>query len=211
MPLRSGIEDRAAVLCAALALAALQVSPWLALPAAVLLSGVIQLLLQGSRRIEVIETIQESPFLRFRVMPLPELEDTSSEVEALQRTMLDLATRLLALGPPQIQIDLQRMVTELERPVQQAYVLSSLTSIDTDRQYRLLAASSQREVLSLVVDYLNHEVQVLEVQDQISKAVASIRRAPSRASACRMRGARSGTCCRTASSRTHSTRRSTRN
>lgn len=133
--------------------------------------GTIQLMLQGNRRIERLEAIQESPFPRFKVRLLPELEDTGSDVEALHRTMLDLAARMLALGSPQMQIDLKQLISELEKPVQQAYVLSSLTSISMEKQYRLLAANSQYDALRLIVDYLTYEVQVLEMQSQISKAV----------------------------------------
>jgi len=135
--------------------------------------GVIQVMLQGNRRIQRVEATQTSPYLRFKAGNLPDLDDSGSEVEAMHRTMLDLAARMLSLGPPQMQIDLDQMVSELEHPVQQAYVLSSLTSIDVEKQYQLLAANTQLDALRLVVDYLNHEVQVLEVQSQISKAVGA--------------------------------------
>ena len=133
--------------------------------------GTIQLMLQGNRRIERVEVTQDDPFPQFNVKLLPELQDTSSEVEALHRTMLDLAARMLSLGPPQMQVDLKQLISELDRPVQQAYVLSSLTSISMEKQYRLLAANSQYDALRLIVDYLTYEVQVLEMQNQISKAV----------------------------------------
>jgi ATP-dependent Lon protease len=135
--------------------------------------GLIHLMAQGSRRIERVEVVQETPFRQFRVSELPELSDTGPEVEALHRTLLDLAARMLSLGPPAMQIDLQQMVSDLDQPVQQAYVLSSLTSIDMQKQYRLLAAQTQLEALQLAVDYLTHEVQVLEMQQQISTAVES--------------------------------------
>ncbi|MCG6967767.1 MAG: LON peptidase substrate-binding domain-containing protein [Chromatiaceae bacterium] len=99
--------------------------------------GVIQIMLQGRRRIERAEVVQTSPFPLFQVGYLPEPMDAGPEVEALQRTMLDLAARMLSLGPPQMQIDLEKMVADLERPIQQAYVLASLTSIDVDKHNRL--------------------------------------------------------------------------
>jgi ATP-dependent Lon protease len=135
--------------------------------------GIIQIMLQGSRRVEMVDVEQSSPYPRYRVKYLPEPEDTGSEVEALHRTMLDLAARMMSLGPPQMQIDLEHMVSDLEKPVQQAYVLTSMTSIDVDKQNRLLSANTQLEGLQLAVDYLTHEVQVLELQNQISKAVES--------------------------------------
>jgi ATP-dependent Lon protease len=133
--------------------------------------GVIQLLLQSDRRITREAVLRNDPYLECRAGYLPELDDSDSEVEALHRTMLDQAARMLELGPAQMQIDLQKLVSGLEQPVEQAYVLSSVISISTEKQYQLLAANSQLEALRLIVDFLNHEIQVLEIQQQISSAV----------------------------------------
>jgi ATP-dependent Lon protease len=134
---------------------------------------VIQLMIQGNRRIERIAAIHSSPYPKVQFRILPELVDTSAEVEALHRTMLDLAAQMLSLSPSQIQFDLDQMISVLERPIQQAYILSTLTSIDVEKQNQLLAANSQLEGLQLIVEFLTHEIQVLEVQDQISKSIES--------------------------------------
>jgi ATP-dependent Lon protease len=134
---------------------------------------VIHLMVQGIRRIERIAVEQTSPYPLFQVRILPELDETGPQVEALHRTMLDLAAQMLSLGSLQSKIDLNQLVSELERPIQQAYVLSSFTSIDVEKQIRLLSANSQQEALQLVVDFLTHEVQVLEVQNQISNSIKS--------------------------------------
>jgi len=133
--------------------------------------GSIHLILQGSGRIERGEALRQLPFLEFEVSLLPELVDTSPEVEALQRTLLDQASKMLALGSPAMQVDLRQLVYDIEQPVQEAYVLCALASLDVGRQYRLLAAGSQLEALQLAVDFITHEVHVLEVQQQISSAV----------------------------------------
>ena len=134
---------------------------------------IIQLMIQGIRRIKRLSVEKTSPFHLFQVRALPELNDSGTEVEALHRTMLELAAKMLSLGPAHMQIDLEQMVSELEKPIQQAYILSSFTSINVDKQNRLLSASSQREGLQMVVDFLTHEVQVLEVQQQISSSIKS--------------------------------------
>jgi len=135
--------------------------------------GTIHLLLQAGRRIEREALLKSDPCLECRAAYLPELNDTGSEVEALHRTMLDQAARMLEIGPAQMQIDLKQLVADLERPVEQAYVLSSVISISIEKQYRLLEANSQLEAMRLIVDYLNHEIQVLEIQHQISSAVST--------------------------------------
>jgi len=135
--------------------------------------GVINLVLQAGRRIERQALLRESPYLECRSGYLAEPDDGGSEIEALHRTMLDQAARMLELGPAQMQIDLRQLVADLERPIEQAYVLSSVISLGIDKQYRLLAAGSQLDALRLIVDYLNHEIQVLEIQQQISSAVTT--------------------------------------
>jgi ATP-dependent Lon protease len=135
--------------------------------------GSISMLLQADRRIERQALQQLDPFLECRATLMPVLSDGGSEVEALQRTMLDQTARMLEIGPAQMQIDLKQLVADVEKPVEQAYVLSSLISISIEKQYRLLAAGSQLEALRLIVDYLKHELQVLEIQQQISSAVST--------------------------------------
>jgi ATP-dependent Lon protease len=135
--------------------------------------GVINLLLQAGRRIERTELLHSDPYLACRASYLPENDDSNSEVEALHRTMLDQAARMLELGPAQTQIDLTQLVSDIEKPAEQAYVLSSVISISTEKQYQLLAANSQLEALQLIVGFLHHEIQVLELQQQISSAVTS--------------------------------------
>ncbi len=135
--------------------------------------GTINLVLQAGRRIERELLTSESPFLECQSAYLAEPGDTGSELEALHRTMLDQAARMLELGPAQMQIDLKQLVSDLEKPIEQAYVLSSVISISIDKQYQLLAANSQLEALRLIVDFLKHEIQVLEIQQQISSAVTA--------------------------------------
>lgn len=52
---------------------------------------VIQLMVQGIRRIERIAVERTSPYRKFRIRVLPEPDETGPQVEALHRTMLDLA------------------------------------------------------------------------------------------------------------------------
>lgn len=134
---------------------------------------VIQLMVQGIRRIKRARIQQSLPYPIYQVNFLPELDDSGPQVEALHRTMLELAQQMLALGSSPMRIDLEQLVAELERPIQQAYILSSFTSIDVEKQVRLLSANSQQEALQMVVDFLTHEVQVLEVQNQISSSIRS--------------------------------------
>ena len=65
------------------------------------------------------------------------------------------------------------MIEQVETPLHQVYVLSSLLSLKREDEQRLLGAASQAEALQLVHDFLTHEVQVLEVRQKIADQAQS--------------------------------------
>ena len=65
------------------------------------------------------------------------------------------------------------MIEQVETPLQQVYVLSSLLSLKREDEQELLGATSQAEALRLVHDFLIHEVHVLEVRQKIASQAQS--------------------------------------
>ena len=128
----------------------------------------MSILVQGFHRIERIGVILEQPYLNVRVRILPEPQDTGTEVEALQRAVGDLGNRMIALVQPQVQAGLNQIFSEVKKPLHQVYLLGSLLSLDLEKEITLLSAASQREALQLIHGYLTHEVQVLELRNQIA-------------------------------------------
>src|SRR5439155_22688253 len=53
--------------------------------------GVIELIVQGLDRVQLLRAEQNEPFLRARLSTLPLPEDSSTEVEALHRAIVELA------------------------------------------------------------------------------------------------------------------------
>lgn len=133
----------------------------------------MSVLVQGFQRVERIGVVLERPYLNVRVRFLPEPEDSSTEVEALHRAVRDLASRMIELVQPQIQASLGQILAEVEKPLHQVYLLGSLLSLDLEKEMALLAVSSQREALQLIHGYLSHEVQVLELRNQIASQAQS--------------------------------------
>lgn len=128
----------------------------------------MSILVQGFQRIERIGVILEQPYLNVRVRVLPEPQDTTTEVEALQRAVSDLGNRMIELVQPQVQAGLNQIFSEVKKPLHQVYLLGSLLSLDLEKEIALLSASTQREALQLIHGYLSHEVQVLELRNQIA-------------------------------------------
>lgn len=131
--------------------------------------NMIHMMVKGVQRVEIIKTIQSSPYISLQLRYLPDPDDTGPEVEALQRTMLELA-REIALSSFQVGVDLDKLISELKLPIHQAYVLASLLSIDISKHQAILSAQSQHQALELIIEYLNHEVQILDLQNKIASA-----------------------------------------
>ena len=128
----------------------------------------MSILVQGFQRIERIGVVLEQPYLNVRVRMPPEPTDSDTEVEALQRAVSDLANRMVELVQPQIQAGINQIFSEVKKPLHQVYLLGSLLMLDLEKEVALLSASTQREALQLIHGYLTHEVQVLELRNQIA-------------------------------------------
>lgn len=127
----------------------------------------------GISRVQKRGMILEKPYLNSNVSYFPELSDTSTEVEALQREMIELANKMLGLVKSQMQMSLSFILSDVENPVSQAYLLTSLLSLDVEKEMLVLSAATQQELFELMNGYLNHEIQVLELRYQISSQVES--------------------------------------
>ncbi len=130
--------------------------------------GGIELIVQGIERVTLLKTEQTDPFLKARVQPLPFPDDTSTELEALQRTVVELAARVMQMMQVETPINLQQLIMQAGDPLRLAYMLGSMLSLDVAKEQALLEAPTRLEALRLLHGYLTHEVQVLEVRQQIT-------------------------------------------
>lgn len=133
----------------------------------------VQMVVQGIRRVEVLELEQVSPFLRARVRFLPEPEDDNTEVEALHRAVLDQAEQIQSLTQQQGAIGISQIIAQVDNPLHRVYLLASILSLSLDKEQALLEADRRADALRMMHDYLNHEVQVLELRQQITSQAAS--------------------------------------
>ena len=132
--------------------------------------GVIELIVQGVERITLLKAEQTEPFLKARISPLPEPQDSGTEVEALYRAVVELAARVLELAQVQVPVNIQQLVAQTQDPLRFTYLLGSMLSLDVAREQALLEAPTRAEALRLMHGYLTHEVQVLELRKKISTA-----------------------------------------
>jgi ATP-dependent Lon protease len=129
----------------------------------------MEILVLGTERVVIVK-IESDEYLKARYRDLPLPHDSGSEVEALQRALLDLAGKSVALAQPQSAAELTRMLTGAEDPLRLAYLLASIFSLDVAKEQKLLEAETRVDALRLMHSYLAHELQVLELRQRIASS-----------------------------------------
>jgi ATP-dependent Lon protease len=129
--------------------------------------NVLQLLIQGIERVELVEATKTVPYLQVEVVSLPEPHDDSPEVTALFRNIQALvrkAVRHLETIPE----DMANLLISTAEPVKLAYLIATVLNIDTGQEMQLLETDSLRELLQRVHEHLAREVQILELRQKIA-------------------------------------------
>ena len=128
----------------------------------------VEILVLGVERVVLVKLENQESYLtaKYRAFPLP--QDGGSELEALSGALLELADKAIGLAQPQSAAELTRMLAGNSDPLQIAYLLASIFSLDVAREQRLLEADTRVDALRLIHSFLSHELQVLELRQKIA-------------------------------------------
>jgi ATP-dependent Lon protease len=135
--------------------------------------GTLTLILQGLVRIRVDEFVSQSPYLMARVSLAPEKTETSPEVEALRRNIVDGFRRLTELAPA-VPEEMATLIVNLEDPLQLVYaVANQIRIMDLADAQQLLELDSITEKMRMLLGLLTKEVEVLELGRKIQSEAQS--------------------------------------
>ena len=130
--------------------------------------GIMQLIVQGMQRFEIVEWTSEQPFLKAKIQILPPLRRVDDEeVEALKRNIQGMITEALALlpnVPPEIRV----AVTSQEDPGQLAYFLASVLDLGTETEQKMLESSTVDGLLTLTHAALARELEIMQIRSKIA-------------------------------------------
>ena len=130
--------------------------------------GVMQLIVQGMERFEVIEWTQEQPFLKAKVQILPELKRVDDEeIEALKRNIQGMIQQALAMLP-QVPPEVRMTVMSQGNPVQLAYFLASVLDLGVETEQKMLESSTVDSLLSLTHAALARELEIMQIRTKIA-------------------------------------------
>jgi len=134
----------------------------------------IEILVLGLERVMVLKLEQEEPYIAARVQRTPVLPENTTEVEALQRSVAEAATRMFELSNTQVPFNISQLIASSEEdPIRLVYLLSSVLHLDLEKEQTLLEAQSCADAYRLLHSYLSHELQVLEIRQSISSKAST--------------------------------------
>ena len=134
--------------------------------------SMLQVILYGVQRVQMLESLQSRPYLKGRLLPAPVRLEEGVEVEALQREVMELSGRYLALGHPEVKLSFPPTLGPDDDIMQLVYPLAHLLSLELPLAQELLAASTCTAAMRLVGKHLAHEIQILELRKKITSETA---------------------------------------
>ena len=129
-------------------------------------------LVQGRRRVEVVDFIQREPFYVVRARPIEEPVDVDRQIEALMRTARDLFERCVQLDRS-LPDEAHLFSININEPGWLADMIATAISLPLKERQTLLMLPDPQERLKRVNWLLAQELDVLQLEDEIQTRVQS--------------------------------------
>ncbi len=134
--------------------------------------GTLRIIAQGIRRIEIEHFESEDPYLLADVRDLPDVIELGTELEALQRNLVSVYTRIIQLVP-YLPDELEMAVTGIDDPAALGYFIASTMRLKTEDKQALLEEVELSKRLRRLTSLMNRELEVLELGSKIQDQVQS--------------------------------------
>ena len=131
-------------------------------------NGTVQVLVQGHERAVIVRADKTEHGLEARVRIAPVEGEADREIEALHHENRALMRRYLQIAAPEGGVEPQEWIESESDPRQAAYLFAAMVHLDVEDEQQLLAAATLRDLHYTLHKLLTHEVQVLELRNEIT-------------------------------------------
>ncbi len=138
----------------------------------VLPDGNTTIIIQGKSRFKVKEFVQEEPYLTasFEVQPEPKINLQNRQAKALGESLKDAALKVLKLNP-EIPQEAQVALDNIQSMSFLIHFLSSNLNVEVHDKQKILETQNIVDRGTLLLQYMSHEIQMLEIKHEIQKKV----------------------------------------
>lgn len=134
----------------------------------VLPDGNITIIIQGRRKFEVEEFVQEDPYLQAKITAIADPFPTKNkkETKALVASLKESATKMLRLNP-EIPQEAQIALDNIDNPSFLTHFLSSNLNVEVDEKQKLLECPDGVQRATMLLSLMVKEIQMLELKQEI--------------------------------------------
>jgi ATP-dependent Lon protease len=132
--------------------------------------GSVHAILQGAARIRLVAITDREPLLRAEIERLEETVERGLELEAMMRDAVERFQRIVSLSEA-LPNELAISVRNISDPSALADFLAANLPISSEDRYQVLSELNVNKRLARVLDFLAHEIEVLEIQSKIHSDV----------------------------------------
>jgi ATP-dependent Lon protease len=134
--------------------------------------GTLRIVAQGIRRIAIDEFTSEEPYLTAEIHDLPDVAEEGTELEALQRNLVSVYTKIIQLVP-YLPDELEMAAANIDDPSALGYFIASTMRLKTEEKQELLEEVEVSKRLRRLTAFMNRELEVLELGSKIQDQVQS--------------------------------------
>jgi ATP-dependent Lon protease len=134
--------------------------------------GTLRIVAQGIRRIQIEQFVTEEPYLSAKIRDLPDVVEQGTELEALQRNLVSVYTKIIELVP-YLPDELEMAAASIEDPAVLGYFIASTMRLKTEDKQQLLEEVELSKRLRRLTALMNRELEVLELGSKIQDQVQS--------------------------------------
>jgi ATP-dependent Lon protease len=134
--------------------------------------GTLTLIVQGLVRIRIEAFVEEYPYLMASIRTIPENTESSLEVEALRRNVVQHFRRLIELSST-IPDEMGTMLADIKDPLQITYGIANQIDTELEEAQHLLEMNSLVDKMHRLLHIMTQEVEVLELGRKIKSEAQS--------------------------------------
>jgi len=141
--------------------------------------GTLRIIVQGVRRIRLEGYTALEPYLVANVVDLPDVLEESKELNALQRNLVSVYTKIVQMVP-YLPEELEMAAVNIEDPAALGYFMASTMRLKTEDKQELLEQVEVAKRLRRLTEIMSAELEVLElgtkIQDQVTSEMEKTQR-----------------------------------
>ncbi len=126
----------------------------------------LQVVVQGIERFRVEHWVDTEPYLKARIKLIPDVVESGIELDALQRTLRDLAQEVVALLP-NLPEEVGNFLNQVKDPRYLAYLVAANARLEIAKAQEILEKDHVKDKLRALISHLAHEKEVLTLGQKI--------------------------------------------